>query len=280
MTPHPSRPPEEQRDEPGRLALSVFEQIAGRAIEGLAEFGERLGVDAVGFGFAHEVVDGLARQARFGGESVAREPRPLGHVFEFPAYRHGVMIAFTSTLDKRQRSVYYSPVLQRERSMADTILHPFERAGLGLAPFRCTSVVDTGRVSRGCQYCGTGIRIVCNIKSRDGKSFVVGTDCVAKTCISVDTTLALDVRKEVARLKREKAEARRQRDWERLQERIASARSVLASRSALLTSQPHPFSFLAVQGKTLRDYCEWRLANAGMAGRADACRTIEEAANV
>ena len=68
-------------------------------------------------------------------------------------------------------------------------MHVFERAGLGRAPFRCVGYTEkvftnpdgTTRAGGSCQYCGTGIRYACSIKSSDGREFVVGSDCVAKT---------------------------------------------------------------------------------------------------
>ena len=67
-------------------------------------------------------------------------------------------------------------------------LHPFESAGLGQAPFRCVGVRENvysacpGHVQAGgsCKYCGQGIRYECVIQSSDGKTFVVGMDCVRK----------------------------------------------------------------------------------------------------
>lgn len=80
-----------------------------------------------------------------------------------------------------------------------TDIHPFEKAGLGKAPFE---VVDFS-IMRGpikwvkngvtcesgapcqpmgtCDYCGTGIANVYHIMSNDGKRFVVGCECVLKT---------------------------------------------------------------------------------------------------
>lgn len=68
-------------------------------------------------------------------------------------------------------------------------LHVFERAGLGKAPFRCVGYSEkfithpdgSTQAAGSCDYCGTGIRFQCQIRSRDGHVFKVGTDCVAKT---------------------------------------------------------------------------------------------------
>lgn len=69
-------------------------------------------------------------------------------------------------------------------------LHPFEKAGLGKAPFRCVGVTTNWYVTAGgahrqpggsCDYCGTGILYEYHIVGADGSKFVVGSDCVAKT---------------------------------------------------------------------------------------------------
>ena len=68
-------------------------------------------------------------------------------------------------------------------------VHPFQRAHLGVAPFRCVGVRENWFVMEGvgrkpggtCQYCGTGILYEFTIKDVNGKTFVVGSDCVAKT---------------------------------------------------------------------------------------------------
>lgn len=68
-------------------------------------------------------------------------------------------------------------------------VHPFEKSGLGRAPFRCVGVHENfikhadGSTQAGgcCDYCGTGIRWEYMIRSSDNKGFVVGCDCVAKT---------------------------------------------------------------------------------------------------
>lgn len=66
--------------------------------------------------------------------------------------------------------------------------HAFELAGLGKAPFQFVGFSENvikypdGSTKAGgtCQYCFTGIRFECRIKSADGKTFVVGSDCVNK----------------------------------------------------------------------------------------------------
>lgn len=69
--------------------------------------------------------------------------------------------------------------------------HPFEKTGLGKAPFSCTHVTEnvfalpdgTTKAGGCCDYCGTGIRWEFWIKGSvaGARQFKVGCDCVAKT---------------------------------------------------------------------------------------------------
>lgn len=77
--------------------------------------------------------------------------------------------------------------------------HPFEKAGLGKAPFSCTHVSEnvfalpdgTSKAGGCCDYCGTGIRWEFWIKGSiaGAKQFKVGCDCVAKTGWGIDRFL-------------------------------------------------------------------------------------------
>lgn len=75
-------------------------------------------------------------------------------------------------------------------------LHVFTRSKLGLPPFKCVGVYEdvgpktlsdgsqvgsAGQSMGVCDHCGTGIRDCYQIKSGDGKTFVVGSSCVEKT---------------------------------------------------------------------------------------------------
>ena len=73
---------------------------------------------------------------------------------------------------------------------AEIGMHVFERAGLGKAPFKLVHVYECvfkpfpdapARPGRGCSFCGTGIMTAYELKSADGKYFVVGCNCVEKT---------------------------------------------------------------------------------------------------
>jgi len=102
--------------------------------------------------------------------------------------------------------------------------HPFEKAGLGKAPFSCTGVSEnvwdngdgTTKAGGVCDYCGTGIRWEFWIKGSiaGAKQFKVGCDCVAKTGWGIDRFL--EVRAEHTRARRQ-AGAQKRRDARKAQ---------------------------------------------------------------
>jgi hypothetical protein len=57
-------------------------------------------------------------------------------------------------------------------------VHPFERAGLGKAPFRYLSSYRDNLTC--CDYCGTAIVNVFIVGSADGQRFKVGCECIRK----------------------------------------------------------------------------------------------------
>lgn len=101
------------------------------------------------------------------------------------------------------------------------LLHPFEQAGLGLAPFYFVALrknvysAAPGHTQAGgsCDYCGTGIMYECVIKSSDGKEFVVGMDCVRKT-LSESNRILTAMERALAKMNQEKKDAERKAKWE------------------------------------------------------------------
>lgn len=162
-------------------------------------------------------------------------------------------------------------------------IHPFEAAGLGLAPFRCVGIVHRvgpikteingvtfecgapGQPMGSCKYCGTGIADCYVIRSADGKQFDVGCDCVAKLANKNNATTSEAIR-DFDKVKREherekraiRSEARREKLRLAMIAAVSEARLILDARPALLTDKPHP----SFSGKTRRDYIVWCLANA------------------
>ncbi len=158
--------------------------------------------------------------------------------------------------------------------MTTTEQHKFEKAGLGLAPFRVvgneqkTFQACPGapmQVGGSCDYCGTGIIDTYYIESADGKKFQVGCECVRKTGDK-------GMMKVVNKNKATAAKAREKQRIEDMQGRLDGDGSL----RGLLAEQPHPQSWLDKQGKTLLDSVEWMIANAGHAGKIKTVRLIEK----
>ena len=169
--------------------------------------------------------------------------------------------------------------------------HPFERAGLGIAPFRFVGVdrrVGPIRMADGsevgspgqpmgcCAYCSQGIAECCIIRDATGKTFIVGNVCVGKTLdaeLVAVTTKAVKVFRNAAN--REKREAKRERDFQRDKGTVDAARGTFARPEvrATLAAKPHPM----ISGLTLADYADWMLSNAGMSGRVRVAHMIETA---
>ncbi len=107
-------------------------------------------------------------------------------------------------------------------------LHPFERAGLGQAPFHCISVRQNRFEIPGagwkpggcCNFCSTGILYEYVIKSADDRTFVVGSDCVRRTGAEVT-----GFREQRLQLARSKRETRRVEDRAARQARWAAERA-------------------------------------------------------
>ena len=157
-----------------------------------------------------------------------------------------------------------------------TSTHVFERAGLGVAPFRVVGVErrvgpithDSGLIvgapgqpMGSCEYCGQGIALCFSIKSSDGRRFIVGSECVAK---AGDNGLKRQMNPLLAKLRHESDDAR-----------IAKAQRLIARddvRAALIDQQaPKPS-----KSANALDWAEWMMANAGRAGKIRVARVVEK----
>lgn len=166
-----------------------------------------------------------------------------------------------------------------------TTVHPFEEAGLGVAPFRCTGhSVAKYQACHGapiqpgasCDYCGTGIVDVFHVRSSDGRAFKVGCDCVRRVFAKFDGSIPPEFRHEIAAMEREKREAKRVAAWNRLTARRDQALATLATHSSLFLNEPHPNEYYASTGKTRRDYLDWMLKSHSTTSRTAACKLVEE----
>ena len=163
-------------------------------------------------------------------------------------------------------------------------VHPLERSGLGVAPFRCVrierrvgpidmgngcSVGAPGQPMGTCDYCGNGIAECCVIQDASGAEFIVGNVCVYKTTakgvtLYTETERLIRAHKRTARHAREAA-------------KIADAVTKLETVRPLLAAQDHPQAWAKAQGLTLADWCDWMLDHAGNAGKLAVARLVNTA---
>jgi hypothetical protein len=171
---------------------------------------------------------------------------------------------------------------------AANVTHPFERAGLGKAPFRFIALRDTaeganadnGLVKVGeldgvaevhtkpggtCAYCGTYIIVMVDVVSSDGHKFHVGTDCAEKTC---GKHLVDAVKTAVRKRNRAKTATKSANVQVELGVLFADEEAL-----ARLSNLPHP----KLPGLTMRDYAEWMVRRSGATGRAKLLKAIKAA---
>lgn len=118
-------------------------------------------------------------------------------------------------------------------------LHPFERRGLGSAPFR---FVGLRRERGNCAYCGRLIAWSCRVADAGGREAVVGSDCVQRTCEG--TRLLDEVERELKH--RKKLEAAERHEARRL-----ACLAALQADPDFLADRPHPDAWRT--DKTMRD---------------------------
>ena len=154
-----------------------------------------------------------------------------------------------------------------------TTTHPFERAGLGLAPFRSVGIREITYVAYPgapaqaggtCHYCGTGIRYAVCVQSADNKDFIIGMDCAEKlyredNAKSDKLLVAInDFRRQLEREKRHEREKRQ----------LEEATQYLTTHRGALSNLPHPRHKEAwASNMTFADYVDWMWLNAGTSGK-------------
>lgn len=164
-------------------------------------------------------------------------------------------------------------------------VHRFEKAGLGLYPFRCVGMETKAYVAchgapvqpgGTCDYCGNAILYVFHIVSKDGKHFNVGSDCVCRTG---DEGLKRDVDRQPAwkAAKREQARAAKAKRDAAI---LANLRALLADKDVLaaLAAMPHPLGFVdrdSGQPLTALDWAQWNMSHCGAAGRSSLFKAIQ-----
>lgn len=164
-------------------------------------------------------------------------------------------------------------------------IHPFEARGLGRAPFRCVGSYEDrgphyladgsqigapGQPMGSCDYCGQGIAHCFQIQSADGKTFVVGSDCVAKTNREAATTaeqraLVNQVNNVVKAHKRAQRHANEAKKME-------EARAWFDANRAALEALPNPYR----EGESRWQQVEWYRNHAGVKGNLDLYRAAKK----
>lgn len=159
-------------------------------------------------------------------------------------------------------------------------LHPFERCGLGRAPYRFVrSYVSKFQACQGapiqpgssCDYCATGIMLVYVLRGSDGKEFKVGCDCVQKACKKGERVLT-EVEKAARKHNTEMRHAREKA-------KIAEGLEFLgrADVRAFLEAAPHPYKHRAEMGETYANSVDWMLRNAGTSGTLRLIKEVRKA---
>lgn len=173
----------------------------------------------------------------------------------------------------------------------DNMIHKFEKAGLGKAPFKFVLVQSlpsktlldrnpesynnqlrslvkstSGNVGGCCEYCGMPITECYLIKSSDGNTFFVGCDCVAKTGDAGLVKIANEAKNKLIKAKRHAKE-------EAEHEEIKTLLHDKANRD-YLDSLPHPKGF---SNLTFMDYVTWMYDHSGASGRGKLLKTLKDA---
>lgn len=173
-------------------------------------------------------------------------------------------------------------------------VHPWEERGLGKAPFRWLGVtrrVGPIRIANAdgtetligaegqpmgcCSYCGNGIAECHEIKSADGKKFIVGCDCVRRVEHPGSPVYSKAVRA-AKDLANEKVRAR-----SAVKAATSAARVVdlLATLEPRLRAEPSAYAWKAEKGETRYDDFEWLANQCGHAGRVRLIKKLEELAS-
>lgn len=169
----------------------------------------------------------------------------------------------------------------RTENAANVGRHAFEVAGLGIAPFRFIGASEnvitypdgTQKAGGTCDYCGTGIRTECLVRSSDGKLSKVGCNCIAK----VGDAGLLKAYKTSPEYRAKQREIRAAKSAAVL----AEFKSCLETLGAKLATLPHPQSFTdrkTGQPLTALDWARWMFEHCGASARASVLKTIKRIA--
>lgn len=169
--------------------------------------------------------------------------------------------------------------------MTTSAIHPFERAGLGRAPFRCVGFYESKyqaipgdpscpiQPGSMCDYCAAGIMNVFVIKSADGKEFKVGCDCVAKT---YDACAKTELERDARRLRDEVNRRRTAYLNGRKDQRIAAALTKLETNREVLAGKS--IATRTYERNALECF-DWMFKNSGRTGKLKAAKQLDDLLN-
>lgn len=166
--------------------------------------------------------------------------------------------------------------------------HPFEKSGLGVAPFSYAGMTErvitypggVTQPSGTCDYCGMGIKYCFGVESSDRRRFEVGSECIFKlnradnATTKIITAVAAEVKRIESARRKAVADAKKKKELARIQ----AAYRLLQSKPSILASVPHPTPERAARGETMGDYCRWMFSNAGRSGMLRVAKIVEDAA--
>lgn len=163
-------------------------------------------------------------------------------------------------------------------------IHPWEKAGLGKAPFAWLGVFEDygphkverdgitfetgapGQPMGCCAYCGQGIGECHQIRSADGKKFVVGCDCVRR--IESEGSPVYTATERAHRdLQNKKARVRASLKDESVSAEL-DALMAEPTTTAKLAASPSAYAWQAAKGATRLDDWKFIVSRCGASGRA------------
>ena len=176
-----------------------------------------------------------------------------------------------------QLSVLEAKLEQLEASLAASLVkpvHPFEKAGLGKAPFRYIGASEkhikhpdgSMQPAGTCDYCGTGISLQMHIKSSDSRCFIVGCDCVQK--LDWEDNQLSKLAKAVQN-KHRSVQAKK-----RTQVQAENLETLIEENKEKLMALPHPKGW---ETKTYLDYILWLAPKCEKTGKSKLYKQIKKA---
>lgn len=173
-------------------------------------------------------------------------------------------------------------------------IHPWEKAGLGKAPFRWLGVTHKvgpivveqkngititvgapGQPMGSCSFCGQGIAECHEIGSADGKRFIVGCDCVRRVNAKGEKVRTAAERASLD-MKNQKSRARAADKSEQSKAKLDELMARPGFREEL-SAKPSGYEWKAAQGATAWDDLEWLAAHCGHSGRVRLIKKLESA---